>query len=117
MSNGLAKKETIDVDAKELKEVSNQTPDKGKEEQKMGFIDKHPVAWRRIKKVVKIVGGLAAVGGTVYAGQRIADSKRSYYTINLTKRDDGDYTAEFPVDTNADTGEPASDQQIVIENQ
>ena len=103
MSNHIVKKqETIDVNPSEIKEVKDTAEEK---EVKMSFTEKHPVAWRRIKKVMKIVGGLAAVGGTVYAGQKIADSKRHYYTISLTPTPDGgaDGTIEVAPAAEGDT--------------
>lgn len=89
MSNGLAKKhEVIDVD---VKDVNNNPTHEEKEEPKMSWFEKHPVFCRRAKKILKIVGGMAAIGGSVYAGQKLADSKRTYYTLDLDGRADGTY--------------------------
>lgn len=94
MSNHIVKRtETIDVPESEIKEVKD-TDAKEVEKVKVKFTEAHPVAWRRFKKVLKIVGGLAAVGGTVYAGQRIADSKRHYYTVTMRGNLDADILAD-----------------------
>lgn len=87
MSNHIAKRvETVDVDASEIKEVKDTAEAK---EVKMGFWEQHPVARRRLRKAGKIAVGMAAVFTGVYAGNKLADANRKYYTISLTPTPDG----------------------------
>ena len=66
------------------------TPVQGNEtEKKVSFAEKHAKGLSRLKTVGKVLAGIGTVVAAVVVGEKIADSGRTYYQIDLYPRKDG----------------------------
>lgn len=59
------------------------------EEKKVSFAEKHATGLSRLKTVGKVLAGIGTVVVAVVVGEKIADSGRTYYQIDLYPRKDG----------------------------
>lgn len=96
-------KNVIDADVKDV------TPVKG-EEKKVSFAEKHAKGLSRLKTVGKVLAGIGTVVGAVIIGEKIADSGRTYYQIDLYPRKDGTQHLE---DINPDLIDQATEPVIM----
>lgn len=83
---------TYPSDHKDNKQVIDveTTPVQGNEpEAKASFTERHAKGLSRLKTVGKVLAGVGTVIAAVVVGEKIADSGRTYYQIDLYPRKDG----------------------------
>lgn len=85
------------------------TPVQGETEKKVSFTEKHAKGLSRLKTVGKVLAGIGTVVAAVVVGEKIADSGRTYYTIDLYPRKDGSQRLE---DINPDLIDQATEPVI-----
>lgn len=99
------------IDA-ETKPVGDDKPKAAEKPKKAPFSERHPVAVRRVKKVLEIGGIIAGVMGATYAAESFVDRKRTYYSLNCQPKlgETGTYTVtREPDDNRTDTAEVGID--------